>query len=245
MSDTIILIPSRMSASRLPGKPLMRVNGIPIISHVLKKAQETQIGEVFVATEDKEILDEVKKTKGNAVLTSKKPLTGTDRIWEAYKLLNLKNIQYIINLQGDEPLINVDDIKNLHSLTKKYKCQINTLASNLNNPKLLSNKNIVKVQTDKELTKNSITVAKNFFREKYENDKNIYHHIGIYAFSVSTLETFTNLKQSHNEKKENLEQLRALDNHIKINVSHASSKVIGIDTKEDYIELKKIMEYKK
>ncbi len=245
MSDTIILIPSRMSAKRLPGKPLMPINGIPIISHVLKKAQETQIGEVFVATEDEEIRDEIKKNKGNAVLTSKNPLTGTDRIWEAYKLLNLKNIQYIINLQGDEPMINVDDIKNLHMLTKKYHCQINTLASDLHNSELLNNKNVVKVQTDKLLTKNSIAAAKNFFREKYEKSKNIYHHIGVYEFNVSTLKTFTSLKQSQNEKKKNLEQLRALDNNIKIDVSYASNKIIGIDTIEDYIELKNIMEYKK
>ena len=111
MSNTIILIPSRMSAQRLPGKPLLRVNGLPIISHVVKKAQETQIGEVVVATEDQEIFEQVKKYNGDAILTSKKPRTGTDRIWEAFQKLNLKNIDYIINLQGDEPLINVKDIK--------------------------------------------------------------------------------------------------------------------------------------
>ena len=102
-----------MSAQRLPGKPLLEVNGLPLICHVVKKAQETQIGDVIVAAEDQEILNQVKKHKGDAILTSKKPQTGTDRIWEAFKKLNLKNIDYVINLQGDEPLINIEDIKKL------------------------------------------------------------------------------------------------------------------------------------
>jgi len=244
MSDTIILIPSRLSAQRLPGKPLLEVNGIPIISHVVKKAQETQIGDVFVATEDEEIANEVKKYNGNSILTSKNPKTGTDRIWEAFKKLNLKNIEYIINLQGDEPLINIDDIKNLDTLSKKNDCKINTLASNIDNIKYLTNQNVVKVQTKQKLEKKQISVAQKFSRIIDKNEQNIYHHIGIYEYKVSTLKTITSLNQSKNEKKYNLEQLRAIDNNIEINVSYASSKVIGVDTEEDFIELKKIMEYK-
>ena len=244
MSDTIILIPSRLSAQRLPGKPLLEVNGIPIISHVVKKAQETQIGDVFVATEDEEIANEVKKYNGNSILTSKNPKTGTDRIWEAFKKLNLKNIEYIINLQGDEPLINIDDIKNLDTLSKKNDCKINTLASDIDNIKYLTNQNVVKVQTKQKLEKKQISVAQKFSRIIDKNEQNIYHHIGIYEYKVSTLKTITSLNQSKNEKKYNLEQLRAIDNNIEINVSYASSKVIGVDTEEDFIELKKIMEYK-
>ena len=244
MSDTIILIPSRLSAQRLPGKPLLEVNGIPIISHVVKKAQETQIGDVFVATEDEEIANEVKKYNGNSILTSKNPKTGTDRIWEAFKKLNLKNIEYIINLQGDEPLINIDDIKNLDTLSKKNDCKINTLASDIDNIKHLTNQNVVKVQTKQKLEKKQISVAQKFSRIIDNNEQNIYHHIGIYEYKVSTLKTITSLNQSKNEKKYNLEQLRAIDNNIEINVSYASSKVIGVDTEEDFIELKKIMEYK-
>ena len=245
MSDTIILIPSRMSAQRWPGKPLLQVNGFPIISHVVKRAQETQIGDVIVATEDDEILKQVKKNNGNAILTSKKPNTGTDRIWEAFKKLNLKNIEYIINLQGDEPLINIEDVKKLHKITKKNKCDIGTLASKIDKKDFLTNKSIVKVQTDQRLEKENFPIAKNFLRYLSNEKENIYHHIGIYIFKVSTLEIFTSLSQSDNEKKYKLEQLRALDNNININVSYAASKAIGIDTEEDYIELKKIMEYKK
>ena len=244
MSNTIILIPSRMSAQRLPGKPLLRVNGLPIISHVVKKAQETQIGEVVVATEDQEIFEQVKKYNGDAILTSKKPRTGTDRIWEAFQKLNLKNIDYIINLQGDEPLINVKDIKNLDRLTKKYNSKITTLATNLNNHELLNNKNVVKVKTNEGLRSDKLTEAEYFSRNIKEFEKNLYHHIGIYEFEVSTLKKFTNLDQTENEKKYNLEQLRAMDNNISISVSFASSKVIGVDTKQDYMELKKILEYK-
>ena len=244
MSNTIILIPSRMSAQRLPGKPLLRVNGLPIISHVVKKAQETQIGEVVVATEDQEIFEQVKKYNGDAILTSKKPRTGTDRIWEAFQKLNLKNIDYIINLQGDEPLINVKDIKNLNKLNKKYNSKITTLATNLNNHELLNNKNVVKVKTNEGLRSDKLTEAEYFSRNIKEFEKNLYHHIGIYEFEVSTLKKFTNLDQTENEKKYNLEQLRAMDNNISISVSFASSKVIGVDTKQDYMELKKILEYK-
>ena len=244
MTNTIILIPSRMSAQRLPGKPLLKVNGLPIICHVVKKAQEAQIGEVIVATEDEEIFNEVKKNDGLAVMTSKKPKTGTDRIWEAFQKLNFQNIEYIINLQGDEPLINIDDIKNLDNLTKKNNCMINTLATNIENKQILKNKNIVKVQTGKKLEKENFSVAQHFSRVVINQPENIYHHIGIYEFSITSLKKFVSLKQSLNEKKYNLEQLRAMDNDMTINVSYAKSKVIGIDTQEDYIELKKIMEYK-
>ena len=112
MAKTLILIPSRMSANRLPGKPLLKINNLSIISHVFKKAKEAKIGEVVVATEDKEILDDVEKNGGRAILTGSTHKTGTDRIFEAYEKLNIKDIDFIINLQGDEPAINKDDIIN-------------------------------------------------------------------------------------------------------------------------------------
>jgi len=96
MNKTLILIPSRLSAERLPNKPLLKINGISIISHVYKNALRTKIGEVYVATEDEEILDDVIKNGGKAILTSKNHKTGTDRIFEAYKKINLKGIEYIL-----------------------------------------------------------------------------------------------------------------------------------------------------
>ena len=245
MSNTLIIIPSRMKAQRLPGKPLLKINGLSIISHVVKRAKETQIGEVIVATEDDEIIEDVKKNNGEAILTSKGHKSGTDRIWEAYKKLNIKNIDFIINLQGDEPLINVEDIRNLDLITKQNNSKITTLASKIDSEDILLNKNIVKVQTESDLEGNKSSKAINFFRKKLEIEKkNIYHHIGIYEYEVSTLETFSKFEQTENEIKNKLEQLRALDNHIDIDVIRAKNKVIGVDTEEDYIELKKIMEYK-
>ena len=244
MQKTLILIPSRLSASRLPNKPLLKINGKSIISLVVEKAKRSKLGEVIVATEDKKILIDVKKNGGKAIITSNKHKTGTDRIYECLTKLRSKNIDYIINLQGDEPLINIDDIKNLDNHTKKNNCMINTLATKIENNKILKNKNIVKVQTDKNLEKEKFSVAQNFSRVAIDQSENIYHHIGIYEFSVNSLKKFVGLKQSINEKKHNLEQLRAMDNDMMINVSYAKSKVIGIDTQEDYIELKKIMEYK-
>ena len=245
MSNTLIIIPSRMKAQRLPGKPLLKINGLSIISHVVKRAKETQIGEVIVATEDDEIIEDVKKNNGEAILTSKGHKSGTDRIWEAYKKLNIKNIDFVINLQGDEPLINVEDIRNLDLITKQNNSKITTLASKIDSEDILLNKNIVKAQTEGDLEENKSSKAIDFFRKKREIEKkNIYHHIGIYEYEVSTLETFSKLEQTENEIKNKLEQLRALDNHIDIDVIRAKNKVIGVDTEEDYIELKKIMEYK-
>ena len=113
---TLIIIPSRLSATRLPGKPLLKINDISIISHVFKKAKETNIGEVIVATEDQEIVNDVKKNGGKAILTSNKHKTGTDRIYEAYLKLKLDNIDFIMNIQGDEPAINIQDIINLNDM---------------------------------------------------------------------------------------------------------------------------------
>ena len=100
---TLIIIPSRLAATRLPGKPLLKINGISIISHVFKKAESANIGEVIVATEDQEIIDDVKKNGGNAILTNKNHKTGTDRIYEALNKLDRNDINFVMNIQGDEP----------------------------------------------------------------------------------------------------------------------------------------------
>ena len=112
---TLILIPSRLSATRLPGKPLLKINGKSIISHVFKKAVDSNIGEVFVAAEDQDIIDDVKKNGGQAILTNSHHKTGTDRIHEALKKLGKSDIELVINLQGDEPLMNIEDIRKLHN----------------------------------------------------------------------------------------------------------------------------------
>ena len=234
-----------MAATRLPGKPLLKINNLSIISHVFKRAEEADIGDVVVATEDQEILEDVLKNGGKAILTNKNHKTGTDRIFEAYKNLNIKNVDFILNLQGDEPDINKNDIINLNNLMINQDAELGTLAAKIEDDKMFNNRNVVKVVTDKKLDESNFPVALNFSRDdlstKYQN---IYHHIGIYSYKVSVLEKFISLDQTNNEKKNKLEQLRALDNKLKINVALAKSSPIGVDTEEDYLAIKKIMEYK-
>ena len=240
---TLTIIPSRLSATRLPGKPLLKINNMSIISHVLKKAQEANIGEVFVATEDQEIVDDVTKNGGKAILTSKNHKTGSDRIYEALQKINIRGIDLIMNLQGDEPIINIEDIISLNKKMILKQSKIGTLASHIQNLKDLKNENMVKVITKKNFTEDEFPEAESFLRNS-ESVSNIYHHIGIYCYSAESLEKFVQLNQSQNEIKSRLEQLRALDNNIPINVALAKSSPIGVDTVEDYIALKKIMEYK-
>ena len=234
-----------MAATRLPGKPLLKINNLSIISHVFKRAKEADIGEAVVATDDQEILNDVLKNGGKAILTNKNHKTGTDRIFEAYEKLNIKNIDYILNLQGDEPDINKDDIINLNNFMINQDAEIGTLAAKIQDDKMLNNKNVVKVITDKKLEENNFPTALNFTRDNLSTDsQNIYHHIGIYSYKVSILKKFVDLDQTNNEKENKLEQLRALDNKLKINVALAKSSPIGVDSEEDYLAIKKIMEYK-
>ena len=234
-----------MAATRLPGKPLLKINNLSIISHVFKRAEEANIGEVVVAAADQEIVEDVLKNGGKAILTNNNHKTGTDRIFEAYKKLDIKNVDYILNLQGDEPDINKDDIINLNNLMINNDAELGTLAAKIQNDKMLNNKNVVKVITESKLEENNFPIAVNFTRDNLLiKNKNIYHHIGIYSYKVSVLEKFVNLSQTKNEKENKLEQLRALDNKIKINVTLAKFSPIGVDTDEDYLAIKKIMEYK-
>ena len=245
MLKTIILIPSRMSATRLPGKPLLKINNLPIISHVVNKAKKANIGRVVVCTEDKSILDEVTINGGEAILTSNKHKTGTDRIFEAFKKLEIDNADYILNLQGDEPAIDENDIINLNNMMIKKGLDVGTMAAEIKTKLLLKNENVVKAIVEKKLNETNFPKALNFVRKDIlPNVKNIYHHIGIYIYKVSALEKFVNLKQSKSEIENKLEQLRAIDNDIKINVALAKSSPIGVDTKEDFLAIKKIMEYK-
>ena len=232
-----------MSANRLPGKPLLKINGLSIISHVSKKAEEANIGDVIVATEDQEIVDDVRSNGFNAILTSNKHKTGTDRIYEALKKLDNRDADLIMNLQGDEPAIDIEDIVKLNDKMLKNPSNIGTLAAIIKDNKNLRNENIVKVITENTLGEDNFPKGKSFLLKSEQID-NIYHHIGVYCYAKDSLEKFVQLSQSKNEIENRLEQLRALDNNIDINVLLAKSSPIGVDTEEDYLALKKIMEYK-
>ena len=241
---TLVIIPSRLSASRLPVKPLLKINGLSIISHVYKKAQEANIGEVFVAAEDQEIIEDVEKNGGKAILTSNNHKTGTDRIYEAFVKLGRTDIDLIMNLQGDEPLMNIEDIQKLNKHMIRTKRDLGTLAAKINNKKVFENHDIVKVITEESLDDTKFPRAINFMRKLDKENNQAYHHLGIYCYNVEILKRFISLKQSQNEIENKLEQLRALDNNINVNVALAKSSPIGVDTKEDFMAIKKIMEYK-
>ncbi len=243
MSKSVIIIPSRLAATRLPNKPLLRVNEKTLIMHVYEKAVKSEIGDVYVATCDDEIANEVQKNGGKIIITDASHESGTDRVFEAAKKLDLQQTDYIINVQGDEPMIDPLDIKNLNFVSKEKNLDFSTLAFNISNNDTYKEENIVKVFTRDKITNLSSSVAENFSRKvnfKNISDK-IYHHYGIYLYKFNTLEKFVKLDQTKNEKIEKLEQLRALDNNIKIYVLLASHFSIGIDTKENLLEYKKIM----
>ena len=232
-----------MSATRLPGKPLLKINGLSIISHVFKRAEKANIGNVVVATEDQEIIDDVKNNGGQAILTSKSNKTGSDRVFEAFKILGINDIDFIMNVQGDEPDIDSNDIKMLNDKMKTNNSKIGTMAAKILRPEIYQDQNIVKVKIRQSFNQNEFPQAENFMRKTKDID-NVYHHMGIYCYDVKTLEKFISFNQSKNELENNLEQLRALDNDININVALASKSPIGVDTKEDYLAIKKIMKYK-
>ena len=223
---TLVIIPSRLSASRLPGKPLLKINGLSIISHVYKKAQEANIGEVFVAAEDQEIIEDVKKNGGEAIFTNNNHKTGTDRIYEAFVKLGRTDIDLIMNLQGDEPLMNIEDIQKLNKHMIQTKRDLGTLAAKINNKKVFENHDIVKVITEESLDDTKFPRAINFMRKLDKENNQAYHHLGIYCYNVEILKRFISFKQSQNEIENRLEQLRALDNNININVALAKSSPI-------------------
>ena len=232
MSKSVIIIPSRLAAKRLPNKPLIKINNKSLIMHVHEKAIRSNLGDVYVATCDEEIAEEVDKNGGKFIMTNSMHISGTDRVYEASKKLNLQKNDFVINVQGDEPMINPEDIRNLNTMSKINNFDFSTLAFNIKNKEDYLNKNIVKVSTYNKITTSIASTANNFSR-KIVNNNNIYHHYGVYMYKFSTLEKFVKLKQSVNEKNESLEQLRALDNNININVILAKHFSVGIDTKKD------------
>ncbi len=241
MNDNVILIPSHLRATRLPNKPLLLINNKPMIVHCWNRAVESNVGEVFVVTADKEISDAIIKYNGKTILTSKNHKTGADRIFEAIEKNFKQKPKNIINLQGDMPNIDPSAIKLLSNFINNNSYQIATLASILKK-KDMSNENIVKVETSKNLSKENFVKAKDFFRKKDINkDSFYYHHIGIYAYTYESLNKFINFKRTQNEIDRSLEQMRAMDNGIAISVGLTDAYPLGVDTIEDLEKIRNIM----
>jgi len=242
MKNIVIIIPTRLGAKRFPNKPLEKINDVPMIIHVLNRAKDSKVGEVFVATPDNEIFQIVKQNGGKAILTTQDHHSGSDRIYEAYTKELKNDGEIIINLQGDMPNIKPDSISKLANLMEKDDCDIGTLASYLKDRNDILNPNVVKVHTDHTLNDNNFLLAKDFFRLKNNlNDEKVYHHIGIYAFTNIALTKYVKLKRSRLEIDRNLEQMRALENNLNIKVGLSNSLPLGVDTKEDLIKVSKEM----
>jgi 3-deoxy-manno-octulosonate cytidylyltransferase (CMP-KDO synthetase) len=245
MSNTAIIIPSRLNAKRLPNKPLKLINKKEMILHVYDAAKNSNVGEVIVATPDQKIFDLIKNHNGLAVLTSNKHETGTDRVFEVFEK-ELKSMpETIINFQGDMPNLNPQAIKDLAEYMKKNLCDIGTLASDIENNKEEKDSNVVKVLVDNDIKNKSFAKAVDFFRISNEPlNKFTYHHVGIYAFTNKALIRYVSLDRSKLEKDRKLEQLRALENKMKINVGYIDDCPLSVDTETDLVAVKKIMENK-
>jgi len=238
MKNTAIIIPTRLGAKRFPNKPLAKINNVPMIIHVLNRARESKVGDVFVATPDKEIFQVVEQNGGQAIMTKTIHPSGSDRIYEAYTKKLKNNADLIINLQGDMPNIKPNSISKLEKFMRNNNCDIGTLASDILDNREVEDPNIVKVHTEKILKDNDFCKAKDFFRAKKDlNDEKIYHHIGIYAFTSTALTKYVKFARSKLEIKRNLEQMRAIENNLIIKVGLSDSKPLGIDTESDLIKV--------
>ena len=242
MKNTAIIIPTRLAAKRYPGKPLVKINNIPMIIHVLNRAKESKVGEAFVATPDREIFKIVKENGGKAILTNTNHLSGSDRVYEVYSKHLEKNIDLIINLQGDMPNIKPDSILKLEKFMRSSNCDIGTLAAHLKDKNDILNPNVVKVHTSEVLKDDAFLKAKDFFRIKKDfNNEKVYHHIGIYAFTSAALTKYVKLSRSKLEIERNLEQMRAMENNLIIKVGLCNSLPLGVDTEEDLLKVSKEM----
>jgi len=243
MSSIAIIIPSRLSAERLPNKPLKLINKKEMILHVYDAAKYSNVGEVIVATPDEEIYNLVKKYNGIAVLTGNEHKTGTDRVFEVFKK-KLKSIpDIIINFQGDMPNLNPQAIKDLAEHMKKKLCDVGTLASVIKKDHEEKDPNVVKVVVESEIKNRSFSKAIDFFRISNEPlSKLVYHHVGIYAFTNKALIRYVSLDRSKLEVERKLEQLRALEDKMKIDVGYIEACPLSVDTEADLLAVKKVME---
>jgi 3-deoxy-manno-octulosonate cytidylyltransferase (CMP-KDO synthetase) len=232
-SRILVLIPARMAATRLPGKPLMDIAGLPMIVHVLRRAEAADIGRVVVATDTPEIADAVARHGGEAVMTRADHPSGSDRIHEALGRLDPEGrAGIIVNLQGDFPTIQVDQIRDVLAPLEEPAVDIATLAAEIHTQEEASNPNVVKAVGS--------PVGARRLRALYftratapHGDGPRYHHIGLYAYRRAALERFVQLPPSPLELQEKLEQLRALEAGMRIDITIVHTVPRGVDTPAD------------
>lgn len=236
----IILIPARMASSRLPGKPLADIAGEPMIVHVLRLAQAAKIGETVVATDSEAVVAAVEKANGRAIMTRADHASGSDRIYEALAALDPeRSVDVVINVQGDLPTIDPADIRAALGPLSDPQVDIATIAAVIADPTDRSNPNVVKVSGS--------TVSPGRFRGTTFTRADAtgsgphYHHIGLYAYRRAAIERFVKLPPSANEQRYRLEQLRALDAGMRIDVAVVKSAPLGVDTPEELAKARALL----
>lgn len=238
----IIIIPSRLQATRLPNKPLALINGIPMIAQVVKRAIESNLADILVAASNQEIIDALAPYKIPVVLTDPSLPSGSDRIQQALNKFDRHNkYDTIINLQGDLPTITKECIAGALSVLHTGEYDLSTIGAEISHEDDKKNPNIVKVAVS--FKENNIGKALYFSRAPIPwGQGNMYHHIGLYAYTREALTKFTKLTPSPLEKQEKLEQLRALENNMSIGFKVVKTVPIGVDTLEELQKAEKYLQ---
>jgi 3-deoxy-manno-octulosonate cytidylyltransferase (CMP-KDO synthetase) len=232
ISDVIVLIPARMASVRLPGKPLAEVGGLPMIVRVMRRAEEAAVGPVMVATDSTEIADAVTTAGGRAVMTRSDHATGSDRIFEALGLADPEGrAKIVVNVQGDFPMLTGNDIKAALGPLADPAVDIATLALEITEDAERTDPNVVKAICS-PVTPGRLR-ALYFTRATAPSGEGpLYHHIGLYAYRRAALARFVALPPSPLERRERLEQLRALEAGMRIDVALTKNAIFGVDTPE-------------
>jgi 3-deoxy-manno-octulosonate cytidylyltransferase (CMP-KDO synthetase) len=234
MADSaLILIPARMASTRLPGKPLADIGGTPMIVHVVRRAQEAEVGPVVVATDSADIAAAVEKAGARAVMTRPDHASGSDRIFEALGVIDPNGgADIVVNVQGDLPTLSPPDVVAALLPLTDPAVDIATLAAEIKAPEERDNPNVVKA-VGTPVTPGRLR-ALYFTRATAPSGEGpLYHHIGLYAYRRAALERFVALEPSPLERRERLEQLRALEAGMRIDVAIVDSVPLGVDTPED------------
>lgn len=237
----IILIPARMGSKRLPGKPLLDIAGLPMIVQVWKRAMESKIGPVVVACDGEEIAAVVKKAGGDAVVTDPNHPSGSDRIWEALGKRDGENYDAVINVQGDLPTLDPAAIRAAYDLLRDPEVDLGTLAVPIQEVAHRQAPQIVKAVV--ELPEGKKTGRALYFSRLPvpAGEGPIYHHIGLYAYRREALERFVKAKPAALEKRESLEQLRALALGMHIAVAIIETEPLGVDTPAELEEARQLL----
>jgi 3-deoxy-manno-octulosonate cytidylyltransferase (CMP-KDO synthetase) len=232
-SDVLIVIPARMAATRLPGKPLADIAGEPMIVHVLRRARAADIGEVVVATDSEAVAACVEKAGGSAIMTRADHVSGSDRVFEALTAADPSgHCRIIVNVQGDLPTLNPADIRAALRPLDDPQVDIATLAAEIVRTEERGNPNVVKV-VGAPLNARRLRALYFTRAEAPWGEGALYHHIGLYAYRRDALKRFVSLPPSALEQREKLEQLRALEAGMRIDVEIVDSVPLGVDTPED------------